>query len=186
EECVSFWRIPPEEHRDWYWFNYVSPIWGPEIWEEPVGIGGLTERVCASIGAEAGKARLYIPIEAKLDNCELPGIFLFHHAAHAASSYYSSQQHEAIIVTHDGGTGLESGFVFHGLGNELRPVAPHFLECGEFYDYTAVRLGFHLIGGAGKLMGLASYGQGLLDDILPPGDVADWKAWLVRSDAAYM
>src|SRR5262249_2205181 len=113
EECASFWRIPPEEHRDWYWFNYVSPIWGPDIWEEPVGIGGTAERVCASIGAEAGRARLYIPIEAKLNNCELPGIFLFHHAAHAASSYYSSQQHEAVVVTHDGGTGLESGFVFH-------------------------------------------------------------------------
>ena len=46
----------------------------------------------------------------------------------------------------------------------MYPLTPHHLAVGELYDFSAVRLGFDLNGGAGKLMGLAAYGEPVFFD----------------------
>ncbi len=82
--------------------------------------------------------------------------------AHAHSSFYQSPFDNAVVISHDGfsrGVGYHSGMVYYGTGNTLIALAPHHLAIGAFYDAVATVLGFEVGGGAGKLMGLAPYGQ---------------------------
>jgi len=105
--------------------------------------------------------------------------------AHAASSYYSVLEPNALIFTHDGGTAMDSGFYFLGTENKIVGLGPHHLECGQLYDFAANKLGLGTLGGAGKLMGLAPYGKGLLDDFLPRGTRLDWWRWAgIKNDSA--
>ena len=93
---------------------------------------------------------------------EIPCYFFAHHFAHAAYSFYESPFEDAAIFTHDGGGGggnYSCGFIAYGQGNRLFPVTPHHIAIGETYDLTAASLGLGLVGGAGKLMGLAPYGR---------------------------
>ena len=82
-----------------------------------------------------------------------------HHFAHQASSYYTSDQSPALIFSCDGGTGIDAGFVSLGYNGIIYPIFPHFLELGQMYDFFAAKLGLGDLGGAGKLMGLSSYGM---------------------------
>lgn len=49
--------------------------------------------------------------------------------------------------------------LYYGEGGRIVPLWPHRLLLGELYDKAAAKLGLGTIGGAGKLMGLAPYGQ---------------------------
>ncbi len=91
-----------------------------------------------------------------------------HHLSHAANAYLASGFDRALVVTLDGyGTGL-AGSVSVGEGGELRRVAsmrfPHSL--GAFYEAVTSALGFKPDRHAGKIVGLAAYGD---PDVL--GDV---------------
>ncbi|MFH2135441.1 MAG: carbamoyltransferase C-terminal domain-containing protein [Pseudomonadota bacterium] len=86
---------------------------------------------------------------------------LEHHLCHAASCFYPSGFDEAAILTIDGAGEWSTTMLAHGRGNKitkLRTVeTPHSL--GAFYQAISRHLGFKLIEGPGKLMGLASYGN---------------------------
>ncbi len=93
---------------------------------------------------------------------KIPSYIFSHHFAHAAYAFYESPYEEAAILTHDGGGGggqYGCGLFAYGKGNRLYPLTPHHLSVGELYDYSAMRVGFDVNGGAGKLMGLAAYGK---------------------------
>ncbi len=87
--------------------------------------------------------------------------FLEHHLCHAASAFYPSSFEEAAILTIDGAGEWATTLLAKGSNNrisKLRNVnTPYSL--GAFYQAISMHLGFKLIEGPGKLMGLASYGN---------------------------
>ncbi len=102
-----------------------------------------------------------------------------HHLSHAANAYLASGFDRAVVVTIDGyGSGL-AGSVSIGEGGRIRRLHnlkfPHSL--GSFYEMVTSSLGFHPDRHAGKIVGLAAYGDPrVLSDVLlsrvvrTPGD----------------
>jgi len=92
-----------------------------------------------------------------------------HHLSHAANAYYGSGFDRALVVTLDGyGTGL-AGLVALGEGGRLERLHgvrfPHSL--GAFYETVTAACGFHPDRHAGKIVGLAAYGDPrVLADVL--------------------
>ncbi|CAN5919314.1 carbamoyltransferase C-terminal domain-containing protein [soil metagenome] len=86
---------------------------------------------------------------------------LEHHFCHAASSFYPTPFEDAAILTIDGAGEWTTSMLAHGKGNTITKigavVTPYSL--GAFYQAISRHLGFKLIEGPGKLMGLASYGN---------------------------
>lgn len=86
---------------------------------------------------------------------------LEHHLCHAASAFYPSGFEEAAVLTLDGAGEWTTATLAHGRGTEIRRLlrvqTPHSL--GAFYQAIGRHLGFALIEGPGKLMGLSSYGR---------------------------
>jgi carbamoyltransferase len=122
----------------------------------------------AEIGAravelsEARRFGFHYPAVVRLGGRAIPAHFVHHHLAHAASSYYLSEFDEAAIFTHDGyadGVGYHSGMCYFGRGHRIYPLLPHHLAVGALYDRVGVMLKLSTLGPAGKLMGLAAYGQ---------------------------
>ncbi|MCJ2099401.1 hypothetical protein MKK82_11285 [Methylobacterium sp. E-046] len=168
-------RIPPAALRDWQIDQYLSPLIGPGCWAEPCGLADLRDRVAHGAALDDTHRGLHHPIEVRLNGRAIPGAFINHHAAHAASSFYSSPFGKSLIVTHDGGVGIDGGFIMRGDGHRIQPLTPHHLACGQFYDTVAILCGLGAIGGAGKLMGLSSYSdRSLLDEALI-GTEKDWS-----------
>jgi carbamoyltransferase len=87
--------------------------------------------------------------------------FLEHHLCHAASAFYPSSFEEAAILTIDGAGEWATTLLAKGSGNTISKLkkvnTPYSL--GAFYQAISMHLGFKLIEGPGKLMGLASYGN---------------------------
>lgn len=87
---------------------------------------------------------------------------LEHHFCHAASAFYPTPYDDAAILTIDGAGEWTTSMLAHGKGNSITRVGgvntPYSL--GAFYQAISRHLGFKLIEGPGKLMGLASYGDG--------------------------
>lgn len=92
----------------------------------------------------------------------IPGYFVDHHMAHAASAFYTSPFENAAIMTADGSMNDPencSGY-FIGQGNRLSQFREPGLMIGTFYDAATEFLGLGPgTTKAGVLMGLASYGK---------------------------
>ncbi|MEM7543700.1 MAG: carbamoyltransferase C-terminal domain-containing protein, partial [Pseudomonadota bacterium] len=92
-----------------------------------------------------------------------------HHASHAANSYFASGFDRALIVTLDGyGSGL-CGAINIGEGGKIQRLHgfPFPYSLGQFYENVTSALGFRPDRHAGKIVGLAAYGDPLvLDDVL--------------------
>ena len=92
-----------------------------------------------------------------------------HHQSHAANAYLASGFERALIVTLDGyGSGL-AGSISLGEGGRIRRLHgirfPHSL--GSFYEMVTSSLGFSPDRHAGKIVGLAAYGDPrVLSDVL--------------------
>ncbi|HTL81548.1 MAG TPA: carbamoyltransferase N-terminal domain-containing protein, partial [Bacteroidia bacterium] len=86
---------------------------------------------------------------------------LEHHFCHAASCFYPTPYDDAAILTIDGAGEWTTSMLAHGKGNSITRIGgvntPYSL--GAFYQAISRHLGFKLIEGPGKLMGLASYGN---------------------------
>lgn len=169
---------------DWVAYDFLSPRFGEEVFgrrrsyqDQIVYLADRLSSIQAGISLEAPTFHEFV--EVRLGGHRLPAILIDHHIAHACSSYFSSNGEQAIVLSHDGGTGMESGLVSFACNGKLVPIGPHFLELGQFYDYVAASLGLGTLGGAGKLMGLASYGGKfqLASDCVPPPrtNSVDWS-----------
>lgn len=92
-----------------------------------------------------------------------------HHLSHAANAYFASGFERTLIVTFDGyGSGL-AGSASLGEGGRIRRLHglrfPHSL--GSFFEAVTSSLGFHPDRHAGKVVGLAAYGDPrVLGDVL--------------------
>lgn len=84
-----------------------------------------------------------------------------HHLCHFASSYYLSGFEESALLSMDGSGEYQTSLLGHGVGNTLSVLGEQTLphSVGYLYDAVSVYLGFHHKSGAGKVMGLASYGD---------------------------
>ena len=85
-----------------------------------------------------------------------------HHLCHASSAFHCSPHDDAAILTVDAqGDGLATA-VYRGEGTTIRSVKSWgFPEhsIGHLYDCVGEWLGFRPVLDAGKVMGLASYGD---------------------------
>ncbi len=84
-----------------------------------------------------------------------------HHLSHAANSYYSSGFDRALIVTLDGyGSGL-AGSIGLGEGGKIRRLQGfrYPFSFGTYYETVTASLGFNPSRHAGKIVGLAAYGD---------------------------
>ena len=123
----------------------------------------IVEHLRWELELEAGLARL--GLSARLQRDE-------HHLSHAANAYLASGFDRALIVTLDGyGSGL-AGSVSVGQAGAIERLAgvpfPHSL--GSFYEAVTSSLGFHPDRHAGKIVGLAAYGDpAVLSDVLLAG-----------------
>ncbi len=84
-----------------------------------------------------------------------------HHLSHAANSYYSSGFDRALIVTLDGyGSGL-AGSISLGEGGKIRRLQGfrYPFSFGTYYETVTASLGFNPSRHAGKIVGLAAYGD---------------------------
>ncbi|KAB2911388.1 MAG: hypothetical protein F9K30_21770, partial [Dechloromonas sp.] len=129
-------------------------------WANGEGLATIGRR--SALRNEDLRRGFHYPIEVNWRGRTVPGAFVHHHAAHAASCFYWSGFENAAVLTHDGyaqGTGYGSGLFWYGEDGKLWPLWPHHLAIGGIYDYVAWKLGLGATGGAGKLMGLAPYGK---------------------------
>lgn len=137
----------------------------PEMLPRPKFV--LAERSLAEIRALEVEARhvengnrywMHYPATVTIDGRAIPGAYVDHHAAHAASSYYQSGLKSALIITNDGADRLTmSSGAYLGIDNTIVPLLLPRLWVGSFYDTVAARI----FAGcdAGKMMGLAPYGK---------------------------
>ena len=158
-----------------YWFAGTHP-WGSRRVSDARaadwGRRAAREHVHWQQELESGLVRL--GLRAPLERSE-------HHLSHAANAYLASGFDRALVVTLDGyGSGL-AGSIGLGEGGRVERLHglrfPHSL--GSFYEMVTSSLGFRPDRHAGKIVGLAAYGdpQVLLDVLLSrcdrtsPGDL---------------
>jgi len=107
----------------------------------------------------------HLPIVLTLEGRDIPGAMVSHHLAHAAYAYYSSPVEEALVFSVDGSTPdavpYNSGMFYLGVGEGLYPLFPHWLNSAYMYAQLSTLLGFDVMAGPGKMMGLSSYGEPL-------------------------
>lgn len=87
--------------------------------------------------------------------------YIHHHLAHAASSYMLSGFHDSSFLTLDGAGEWVTTMLGVGRENQLKVLQaldfPH--SVGYLYQSVTEFLGFGSVGGEGKVMGLAAFGQ---------------------------
>lgn len=152
--------------------------------QSPLWQGGTLDALAATdlsdlLNGGSLRQGFHYPATVRIAGHALPAYFIAHHAAHAASNYYQSGFRKAAIFTHDGfanGLGYLGGMFFWGEDNHIHPLTPHHLAIGGLYDFVGTMLGLGHEGPAGKLMGLAAYGQPKFFDARFVGNQYDWKA----------
>ena len=109
-------------------------------------------------------SQFHIDLNCVIDGYDrvIPGYFIDHHTAHAASAYYTSPFNQSAIMTVDASMHDPencSGY-FIGNGNILESFREPGLMIGTFYDAATEFLGLGPgTTKAGVLMGLAAYGK---------------------------
>jgi carbamoyltransferase len=117
----------------------------------------------------------HYPATVHFEGRAIPAYLIAHHCAHACYSFFESPYPDAAILSHDGGEtgkGYESGFFAYGTRNVVYLYAPHSLNIGDVYTEAAETVGFGVIEGPGKLMGLSAYGRPTFFD---PRFVGNWQ-----------
>ncbi len=87
--------------------------------------------------------------------------YIKHHEAHAASAFFPSQFERAAVLSIDGWGEFTSTWLGVGSGLKMKPLKvfrfPHSIGC--VYTSVTEYLGFRMMNGEGKVMGLAPYGK---------------------------
>lgn len=168
-ESIVYRHVFPEGASiDWDQFHSVGWLDGyvtDDAWRDPASLESLAQQT-AELKDDL-RFGFHLPVTVHLDGQKIPGYFVNHHMAHAASCYYRSGFHRAAILTHDGfraGESYHGGFFAFGDGTRLWPLSPHYLAIGVLYEMVAASITLGEVGGPGKLMGLASYGKPVLFD----------------------
>src|SRR3989338_2699268 len=98
---------------------------------------------------------------------DIPIYFVPHHLAHAASVFYVSGMEKAAILVLDGQGEREATSIFAGHGQTINFLKKYPVEKSLGFLYAAVSV-FCGLGtfGAGKLMGLAPYGEPVYKNLI--------------------
>ena len=135
-----------------------------EWWQKPHDGGSLGEW-CARIPRLRQIHQGYMPVRVTLEGVAKPGLLVPHHLAHAAYAFYQSDADEAAVYTIDNGDGSRpdigyyGGIHAYGQGTRIVPIGPNFSVQGHLYQRAGEFLELGHGAAAGKLMGLAPYGQ---------------------------
>lgn len=165
----------PQELVAFGWMDrYLwNPAWGEQTLDEIAG-----NDLRALLEFDDWRLGMHFPVTVRIDGATVPGYYVSHHSAHAASTFYQSGFDHAAILTHDGftnGVGGLSGMFYYGNGSRIYPVSPHCLDIGATYDQAGMALNLGEVGPAGKLMGLAGYGK---PRFFSRSYVGNWYDWL--------
>jgi carbamoyltransferase len=111
-----------------------------------------------------------------IDDMRFDGVFLMHHLSHATYGFWASGLRNALVISYDGTASVNwggGGYFFASQTEGVRPLLPGGFWMGKLYDATAKIVG---VGEAGKLMGLAPYGEPTFftQDLI--GSIADVEA----------
>lgn len=87
--------------------------------------------------------------------------YLDHHACHMASCFYGSSFPQAAILVMDGAGEAACTTMAAGRGTAMDAIGQHFLphSLGHFYSAVTGYLGFQMLDGEYKMMGLSPYGD---------------------------
>lgn len=143
--------LDPYKLFDHYFLNTVQDHWPDSF--------GLFQ--AAPFYLDFLRSREYIRKALELPR-SVPIYFVRHHFCHAASTYYASPFEDAAVLVVDGSGECETSSYYLGQGNSLSQIGSPMRypsSVGFFYEGVASHLGLGWIGGAGKLMGLAPFGQ---------------------------
>lgn len=142
--------------------------YAPKRWSDPFQRSDI-----ASWATEVDRLQTvrfgYQPIQVTLFGKVKPGLIVPHHLAHAALSFYQSDQESGAVYTLDNGDvrspelGYLGGLFAYGEGTRIIPLGPNFAYHGHLYQRVAEAFNLGHGGGAGKLMGLAPFGQPVFD-----------------------
>ena len=153
-------------------------------WDECLTLPGIAQTSYAALIDPSFNKRFHLPMTVTIFGRDIPGAMFSHHYAHAAYSFYESEFESAGIISCDGAGGARwsymSGMFYWGDGNQLYPMTPHYMSIGPLYDNVAIRFGLE----AGKLMGLAAYGEPRLFDPAFVGNHFDEPAMPGRDKSA--
>ena len=144
---------------DWHDIDEVAIAWNPH-WPHD----------CDHIGDEDLIAELLGP-HARAAGAPSQLTVIGHHHAHAASAFYPAGVAEAAVLVVDGSGDGVSTSIHHGTPAGLRPLReyPFTQSLGWLYQNATTHLGLGDWTNAGKLMGLAAYGQPRIElDFLHP------------------
>lgn len=88
--------------------------------------------------------------------------YLDHHQCHMASCYYATPWDEAALLVMDGAGEAACTTWGLGRGNAIETIDEHKLphSLGHYYSAITGYLGFKMLDGEYKLMGLSAYGEG--------------------------
>lgn len=145
-------------------FANIDWPYRPAWWQEACRTGDVATW-CAKITNSPPPKYGYMPARIRLRGCAKPAVLVPHHLAHAANAFYQSDRDTAAIYTIDNGDkttprrGYVGGLYALGQGTRLMPVGPTYASHGHLYQRMAEFLYLGHGSGAGKLMGLAPYGQ---------------------------
>ena len=137
----------------------------------PRGFPSFRPAMQSWLGEKLFHRRMLARALARIDpSVDLTGRFLFaeHHQSHAAAAFFASPFDEALVLTLDGVGEWATTAVAIGSANTLTPVAeirfPHSL--GLLYAAITQYLGFKVLSGEYKVMGLAPYGRPIFKDLI--------------------
>jgi len=144
----------PAYKRLAYWLYGVSPYSKHVSLKESAGWGQRATAAHRRWNEDLDRGLAELGLTGKLKRYD-------HHLSHAANAYHASGFDRALVVTLDGyGTGL-AGSISIGEGGSIqrkqRLLFPHSL--GTFYETVTGALGFTPDRHAGKIVGLAAYGD---------------------------
>jgi len=102
-----------------------------------------------------------IAVTLTLQGRRIPGRFVSHHLCHAYYAYSQLGRGNGLIVTFDGGPAgrFRGGGLYFGTGGRVVPIYFHNFFFGFFYEGVGQELQLGPVGAAGKLMGLAAWGN---------------------------
>ncbi|HPY29112.1 MAG TPA: carbamoyltransferase C-terminal domain-containing protein [Verrucomicrobiota bacterium] len=104
-----------------------------------------------------------------VDRRKIQFIPVEHHLAHASSAYHLSGYEQAAIMSVDGVGEYCTTWFGHGRGGDIHPLKEFFApdSLGGCYGAITEYLGFEMLDGEFKVMGMAPYGDARRIDVSP-------------------
>ena len=102
-----------------------------------------------------------------IDPAKIKFVPVEHHVAHASSAYHLSGYPDAAIMSIDGVGEYCTTWFGHGTGGEIQPVKEFYApdSLGGLYGAVTEFLGFEMLDGEFKVMGMAPYGDAKKFDV---------------------